>query len=176
MNEINHNHTVFIWGTVGCQVMALFRQIIKRIQAADNLTALTSLKNSRSMVKEEVGEKQLHPNNGSKTASSRQISELSSMLNHEELELLKAAVKFVFLTSLVTCYLKKSMTEDAEAATTARSINESVERKAREELAEREACAERRGMRRGLVEEGVFPLMGALVTLNDDHIKVRGDL
>ncbi|RUS78754.1 hypothetical protein EGW08_013470, partial [Elysia chlorotica] len=42
VNEVNQNHVIFIWSAVGCQVMALFRQIIKRIQASNNMTALIS--------------------------------------------------------------------------------------------------------------------------------------
>ena len=164
VNDINHNHVIFIWSAVGCQVMALFRQIIKRIQASNNITALTSLKNNQAVIKE---------NDPETFSASTQPSEISSLLKTEELELLRVAVKFVFLSSLVTCFLKKPGSEDSEVTNGGRSVNEMVERKAREDLAEREACAERRGMRRALVEEGVFHLIGTLMDSDDDNIKVR---
>ncbi|KAK3792748.1 hypothetical protein RRG08_023081 [Elysia crispata] len=163
VNDINHNHVIFIWSAVGCQVMALFRQIIKRIQASNNITALTSLKNNQAVIKE---------NDPETFSASTQPSEINSLLKTEELELLRVAVKFVFLSSLVTCFLKKPGSEDSEVTNGGRSVNEMVERKAREDLAEREACAERRGMRRALVEEGVFHLIGTLMDSDDDNIKV----
>ncbi|GFR76305.1 synaptophysin [Elysia marginata] len=166
INEVNHNHIVFIWNSVGCQVMALFRQITKRIEASNNMIALTSLTGRSANMQKDPDVSHTKASN-----SSPQTSQLGFGLSSEELELLKAAMKFVFLASLVTCFLKKSATTSSENTDT-RSVNESVERKAREDLAEREACAERKGIRRSLVEEGVFHLIGSLVNLDDNYIKV----
>ncbi|GFN84679.1 synaptophysin [Plakobranchus ocellatus] len=175
INELNHNHTVFVWSCVGSQVMALFRQITKRIQSCNNLMVLSSDTNTKkqqdSRFSSSTNAKTESFDTGQDSPSkSSQSSNPIAALHKEELELLKVSLKFVLLMSLATCYLKRP--EHCERTASARSINESVERKAKEDLIEREACAERRVIRRGLVEEGVFHLVGMLANLDSAYIQI----
>ncbi|CAL1532663.1 unnamed protein product, partial [Lymnaea stagnalis] len=150
---LRHHHGVYLWEKSGPKVMALFRQIAQRV--AMNCSKNTKANNPTSK--------------GEETSNSTSLLGISQ----QEMELLKQLLNYLTLMSVISCSFKKPPTTE-KCLDSHEGTNQSSKKRLKEELAEKQIFAEKRILRRSLVEEGIFYLVGQVMPLNDVHLKIMG--
>ncbi|KAH9525344.1 hypothetical protein Btru_001117 [Bulinus truncatus] len=147
---LKHHHVFLIWEKVGKQIMTLCRHFASRLNLFN--------KKSKDRSTEE------------KTCSPEIKNPCDAPQSTQEIKVMELFLNFLLYMAATSCYTLPS--EQPLKNISEKPIENGIKKKLHEKLAEREILTEKRLLRRQLIEEGLFSVMGQLIQLDNINIKI----
>ncbi|XP_046359263.2 uncharacterized protein LOC124137130 [Haliotis rufescens] len=184
LKGVNRQLTAEVWTTCGRQVAVLLSKFAEKVQIRCN--PLSARPGSRQSMRCPS------PMSGRRSKTPR-----GDILNDSEITLVKSLLEFFLFVSVATCtnknFIKNTVVEKPERESVSRSreglwvmenphLTQSIERQSttdaaevierrQQELAEKEASADRRLLRKGLYEEDLFRFVSPFVTFENEDLR-----
>ncbi|KAI8792077.1 CAunnamed protein product [Biomphalaria glabrata] len=150
LKHLSHKHVFFVWEKVGPQVMALFKHFASRCN-------LWSTKSQDQLP--------AHSTNTTDLNSSSAVP-----VGTQETNVVKLLLNFILFVTVTSGYLPSTEQPEKQAFSSQTELK--GKKKLQEKLTQKEMLAEKKLLRRQLIEEGLFYVMSQTLLVDDIHFKI----